>query len=273
MRWRRLIPTLLLPWLSVLFLVVLLLGPTSFLVWLLLFTNTFSVQAITVLDAREHTITAARAQATEHLTAVPFGQSILFVAAETIATTIASQLPQVRTVQVRRQLPGTLRIVIQEKTPALLLFSHGDYYLVDESGIPYEEAQLETLPGIVVPTIKNTATAGEVTIGVPALSPEFVSFVTEVQESLPHAIDAEVAEMRIPSLAAREVHFYVNTNWHVRFDSTRSASTQLNVLRRGVQETIPAEALSQLDYIDLRIPDRVYYKGVDTATKSEETES
>ena len=265
-RWRRFIPPSILPWFSVLFLVVLVLGPTSFLVWLLLFTNTFSVQAITVLDAREHTTAAARAIAEDQLASVPFEQSIFFVAADSITTTILSQLPQVRTVQVRRQLPGTLRIVVQEKTPALLLFSHGDYYLVDAHGIPYEEARLETLPGIVLPTIKNNDTVGEVSVGVPALSEAFVKFVTDVQEQLPSTVQAEVAEMRIPSLAAREVHFYLNNNWQVRFDSTRSAASQLSVLRRVVQETIPAEQLPRLEYIDLRIPDRVYYKGLDTVS-------
>ena len=259
-RFRLALPDEMLPWLSLFFLIALIAVPLCLLGWFIFFTNTFAVQAITVIDARDHTIATIKEIAETRVATTPFGRSIFFVQTDLIEGDITGALPHVRTVQARRQLPGTVRIVIQEKNPILLLFSKGDYFLVDANGIPYEEARIENLPGIVLPTVKNNDTDATVQIGVPAVSESFVDFVQVVQENLPTYVDADIAEIRIPSLAAREVHFHLSNNWQLKFDVTRSVEQQLRVLQRVINESIPVEEQATLEYIDLRIPDRVYYK-------------
>jgi cell division protein FtsQ len=128
-------------------------------VWLLFSTTIFTVQAITVVDAREHTSEAARAVIEDRLRHTSLGRTIFFVPTEILEAEIISALPQVRTVHITRKLPGTIKAIVQEKTPALLLLSDGQYYFVDDQGVPYEEARLDTLPGVVLPIVKNDGTS------------------------------------------------------------------------------------------------------------------
>lgn len=249
-----------LPWVSIALLAILLIVPGCLLVWLVFFTNNFTVQAITVLDARPHTTDATKEVVEKHVSRTPFNRNIFFVQSDVIAGDIQSTLPQVFTAYVTRQLPGTIKVIIQEKNPALLLLSNTHYYFVDEKGIVYEEARLDTLPGIVLPTLKNTDQEAEVTLGVPVVDSSFVDFIQHIQEHLPGVTNAAVAEIRIPSLSAREVHFLLDNNWEVRFDVTRPPGPQLETLRQLLATTISPEEQTKLEYIDLRIQNRVYYR-------------
>ncbi len=248
------------PWLSVALLVALVVVPVGLFIWMVFSTDLFRVQAVTILDGREHTTAEADRLIEEELEHVPMHRTIFFVQPETIESRLLSSLPQLRTVRVERKLPATLRVLLQEKTPALLLLSNGSYYFVDEMGAPYEKAELATLPGIVLPTVKNADKEANVTLGTPALTPEFVNFLHYINEHLKETINANVAEIRIPSLAAREVHVILDTNWVIKFDVTRDPANQLAILGRIVKEMLPPEEQGKLEYIDLRIPNRVYYK-------------
>ncbi len=250
-QWRRRI----VEWFSMVLLLALIVVPLVILAWLVFYTDTFVVRAITIVDARDHTARAAR-----RLTEPDLGKNILLIQTSGIEQRLLSQIPQIRDVHIIRTLPGTLKIIVQEKTPALLLLSNTKYYFVDTDGVAYEEARLDTLPGTVLPIVKNNDEQAKATLGQRAVDRVFVEFVLEAQEKTPDISGAQVAEIRIPSLAAREVHFRFTNNWLVRFDTTRSLSTQLQVLRRLLDHTIPEKERNQLEYIDLRIPNRVYYK-------------
>lgn len=247
------------PWLSVILLVALVVAPLVLFGWMVLATDLFRVAAVTVLDGRESTVAAVEKIINDELLATPLSQTIFLVQTEIMEARILNSLPQVRVVHIERKLPATLRVILQEKNPALLLLSNGQYYFVDEAGVPYEEAQLHTLPGVALPIVKNADKEARVALGVPAVAPGFVAFVQYVGDHLQEAVAAMVAEIRIPSLAAREVHVILDTNWMVKFDVTRDPERQLAILGRIVQ-VIQDEDKQELEYIDLRIPNRVYYK-------------
>lgn len=253
--WRRA-----LPWFSEALLAAIVTVPLILFAWLFFRTEVFTVQAVTVVDAREHTGEAARTIVERAVERLPLNRNIFFAPTEAIEIEIVSALPQVRTVHITRKLPGTIKVIVQEKTPELLLLSGGKYYFVDQDGVPYEEARLEILPEVVLPTVKNNDRAATVTLGAAAVDIAFVTFLKEVQNELPKRTGSQVAEVRIPSLAAREVHFTLDNNWQVRFDITRSAAQQLNILQRLLTTTISEEEKKTLEYIDLRILNRVYYK-------------
>lgn len=237
----------------------LIVGPLSILMWLLFSTDIFTIQTITIVDARPHTESTIREQ-TVHL----LGKNILLAETQSLASSVTGAIPQIRDIRIERKLPSALKIVVQEKTPALLLLSASSYHFVDKQGIAYEEALLETLPGVVLPVIKNTGEQGSVELGAPVVNADFVQFILQAQEELPKLAGADIVEIRIPSLAAREVHMLLANNWLIRFDTSRPLAIQLDILHRLLDGTISEESQPQIEYIDLRIPNRVYYKLTDS---------
>ncbi len=238
-----------------LFLVLVIVVPLGMLGWLVFFTDTFVVSAVTVVDAKEHTGLVVRDLVEPHK-----GKNIFFISTIPIQEELLREVPQLRDVHIVRKLPGTMKVIVQEKEPSLLLLSSGQYYLVDKDGIAYEEVGLDTLPGIVLPIVKNSDENAAVVLGTSAVDVEFVSFVENAQKMLPETIGAQVVEMRIPAISAREVHFLLDNNWIIRLDTTRSFEKQFGVLQRLLEHSISAEEKEMIEYIDLRIPNRVYYK-------------
>ncbi len=242
-------------WSSFAFLLALLIVPVSILTWLIFFTKTFSVGAVTVVDAKPNTESEVRSLADSAL-----GENIFFLPTTQLEEKIIRKLPQIRDIHILRKLPGTLKVIVQEKTPAFLLVSGGSYYFVDSQGIAYEDASLDQLPGVVLPTVKNSDSQATVTLGANAVDPSFVNFIQEAQQKLPDITHAQIAEINIPSLATREVHFNLDRNWRILMDTTRPAQGQIDVLSQLLEHTITQEEQQTLQYIDLRIPNRVYYK-------------
>ncbi|HBE90907.1 MAG: hypothetical protein A3E37_00445 [Candidatus Andersenbacteria bacterium RIFCSPHIGHO2_12_FULL_46_9] len=252
--------SVILQWLSIGLLVALLMIPLVLFGWLLFFTNMFDVQAVTVVDAREETANEVKKIINEEIASSPLGKNIFFVQANTIEELIQGRLAKVRTVHVVRKLPGTIKAIVQEKTPVSLLLSGGKYYFLDEQGIAYEMARLDTLPGVVLTTVKNDDEEAMVTIGAAAVDASLISFLQVAGEKLPQLVGAQIGEVHVPSLAAREVKIVLNNNWTVLFDVTRPAEGQIEVIRKLIQETVSPEEVAAMQHIDVRIPHRIYYK-------------
>lgn len=250
----------LLQWLSMGLLAALLLIPLCLFGWLFFFTDMFDVQAVAVVDAREETAEEVKKIINEEITSSSLGKNIFFVQADTIEELIQGRLAKVRTAHVVRKLPGTIKVIVQEKTPVLLLLSGGKYYFLDEQGIAYEMARLDTLPGVVLTTVKNDDDEARVTIGAAAVDASLISFLQVASEKLPGLVGVQIGEVHIPSLAAREVKIILNNNWTVLFDVTRPAEGQIEVIRKLIQETISPEEVAAMQHIDVRIPHRIYYK-------------
>jgi cell division septal protein FtsQ len=221
----------------------------------------FAIQAITVVDGREDTTNMVRHIVQESVTPNSRGLTTIFsINPDVIEQRIVRDIPHVRVAYVTRQLPGTVRVVVQEKTPSLLLLAQTTYYFVDEAGFAYEQARLDNLPGVIVPIVKSKSAPEDVRLGAPVVSHEFVTFVTDMHQKISDVVQAKTVELYIPSLAAREVSFRLDNNWEVRFDATRSVSEQLSVLQQLLQQTLTDSEKQTLEYIDLRIPNRVYYR-------------
>ena len=244
-----------LEWVSIILLFLLIAAPLSILSWLIFATTTFTVQAVTIVDARPSTEAAIR-----NKTGALLGKNILLLETSILQQSIIDAVPQIRDIRIERKLPSALKIVVQEKSPALLLLSGGKYSFVDSQGVAYEEATLDTLPGVVLPIIKNTGEQTQIRLGLPAVSADFVLFILGAQQRVPDVLGADIAEFRIPSLAAREVHMQLTNNWLVKFDTTRPLDVQIDILQRLLAHTIPPDDHPKIEYIDLRIANRVYYK-------------
>ncbi len=246
--------------LSTLFLALLIVVPVGAFVYFVFFTDAFVVRSIAVLDTRPHTEQAVKKIVGESVDDSTFRGSIFFVQVDILESEIKSSLPQVRTVHITRKLPETLKVYVQEKEPRLLLYSSGDYYFIDDKGVPYEQATLDKLPGTALPVIKNDDQQAKIILGTTVLDPMFIDIAHNIQEGIRETLNAEVADIRIPSLAAKEIYVFLDNNWKMMFNASRPIDQQLNMVREILNKTIPEEDHGRIEYMDLRIPSRVYYK-------------
>lgn len=164
-------------------------------------------------------------------------------------------LPGIKSVNISKKYPNTLVINIIERAPALVWQSLDHKYLVDDTGMiwaDYEE-KYKDIP-IVIDT-KNLPTE----IGKKPVSSEFSKFVTALNIDFYNITGAKITKMEVVDTTT-ELKVYSDSTWYAYFDTTRTAKNELLNLNRVLGEIKKTNKKKSLEYVDLRINDKVFYK-------------
>jgi cell division protein FtsQ len=105
----------------------------------------FAIRTVTVEGVREIPKSEALRAA-----AIPMGSNLFLFKARDAANRVAG-LSRVRRVEIHRRIPNRLVIRIEERQPVALLAVGLNYYLVDETGLPYARLEHE---GVKLPVLR-----------------------------------------------------------------------------------------------------------------------
>ncbi len=214
-------------------LVVLVLGVLAGAAWVVYATALLGVRQVTVEGL--HTLTRAQVTA---LVGVPAGTPLARVDPGAIERRVRT-LPQVADASVTRQLPGTLRVRIRERTPvALLRDPAGHLRLVDRDGLAY----LRVAPAAVAS-------------GAPARLPRIVAPVTVTPETvhgavaalgaLPPALRAQVRVVLAPG--PNNLQFVLSGGRRVVWGGSADAARKAAVLTALIRQPGPVYDISAPD--------------------------
>jgi cell division protein FtsQ len=159
----------------------------------------------------------------------------------------------VKSFQIIRKFPNTINIEIVEKSPIFVWQILDRKYLVDENGYVWAnyEDKYASLP-VVVDT-KNVP----VQLGNKIVSPSFVIFVQDLYGNLEGTTGAKVVKVEVLDIV-NDLKVTSSDGWYVYFDATRTAKNQLTSLVRVLEEV--RNKKRGLEYVDLRIDNRIFYK-------------
>ncbi len=218
-------------------------------------------------------------------------KSIVLTPINQIRDDILERYSEIKDVVVVRQWPNTLNIQIQqrenigvwcqieyrEKEPFELVGEDEELELAtsteeivekereinqcfhfDSEGVIFREAPL--ISGSLILNVYGTKSP--VKIRDKVISEEMIKFILDVREDLPEIKIAseslpEVVDFEIISL--EDLRVTTAQDWQIYFNPTYSVELQLEALRIVIEKEIK-ETLSSLEYIDLKIQGRVYYK-------------
>jgi hypothetical protein len=168
---------------------------------------------------------------------------------------LRDQFPALKELKIERKVPHTVRISAREE-PAGLIWQSGDAaYLVSGGGeaIQLVPRRAETSG---LPRVRDVA-AVPVKTGGKVAPPEFVSFTREVWKGFKGATGSEISELQITETTLEE-RALSKDGFYVLFDTTRDAARQLGMLKE-VAARVKKEN-KQLEYVDLRVDGRIFYK-------------
>jgi len=96
-----------------------------------------------------------------------------------------------------------------------------------------------------------------VELGGKVVTASFVDFVNALVVSFTPKTKVKIEEIILPKTTL-ELRVQTSEGWQAYFDTTRSVKVQLNRLSSTLKQiTRPRD---QLEYIDLRLNDRIFYK-------------
>ncbi len=207
-------------------------------VWATFWSPLLKVHAVVVVGG-QHTSSEEVAVAAELSNA----DNLLFVSTGAVARA-ARTLPWVEDAVVQRRLPSTVRVVISERDPALVLMSSGSRWTIDDTGrvlsIGAAEAGLPVLAGVDIPRIR----AGM------RLRDEGVIDALLAWKSLPPKVKKQVLGVFAPTI--ERISFSLSSGTVIRYGSAEQIRAKNEVLAALI--TRLGWERRSVSYVDVRVP-------------------
>ena len=182
------------------------------------------------------------------LLAAPSGE--LAEAAQSVSGSIES-------VTVKKELPNVLKLEVQEREPLAIWSAAGDFFFVDERGITYDHIERGESRDVSLPVIVDERSSATVE-GDRVTTEESLRFVSTIYAELTRGGGIGVNFFVAPSRLAPDLILVTSEGWKVFFDTTTDAHTQVLTLQTVLKEQVKDRR--NLDYVDLRVPGRVFVK-------------
>lgn len=212
-------------------------------------------------------------------------RSILLAPAHQIQARILETFPEIKSVSIQKKWPRTLEIKIEEresigiwcqkksKRPANSadrgqvkervdkedkeLIQEEEIkkcFYIDDQGVIYQEAPM--MQGGLILTIVDSREKS-VNLREKVLSIDLINFILEIKKQLSEKLDLLTIKFEINSI--HDLVATTSEDWRIYFDPSHSSQNQIRVLERVLEEEIKENRIA-LEYIDLRIENRAYYK-------------
>ncbi|GEM_PF-1370664 len=230
-------------------------------IFILFFSGTFRAQKVVVVGTEN--ISDDRIEEIIHETGegkywgfIP-RDNVLVFNTKLAETELKDEIAQIRSVTIKRQMPDILKVYVEERDPVIIWETDGKKYYLDVDGVVSKD--ISGNPELELPVIKDLSNKQAVARE-QLVSENFVSFMTELVNTFNEETGLEIAEILTPSPLSREIHVKTSEGWLIYFTSARTLSSQYEKLLLIINKEIPEGERGNLEYIDLRIQDKIYYK-------------
>lgn len=180
--------------------------------------------------------------------------------------------------KVNKILPNTIKLTVTEKNSAVKWITNDKEYLVDNQGQIIKQYYLSATPaifnlkqgntGLNIPTESETASKfikirnlsnQTVKLGDFILKPENISFILNLQDKIKDIDYLKFNEIEVPNAYPQYLNVNMSGGWQMQLNLQDSMSAQIYRLNLLIDQKIKKENLSNLQYIDLRLGESIYY--------------
>lgn len=182
---------------------------------------------------------------------------------------IIEEFPRIDALDLKKEYPDKITVNIKERKIADILCLDNDTnndsqiskydfskcFFVDNNGIAFDVAA--DTQGFLILRIWDKR-GQDIELNKKALNPEFIDFVRQIKDDFRSTINANIKLLVLEHPAQRELIALVD-DWKIIFNVSSDAKNQLAVLKQVLEKEIK-DKKNNLDYIDLRIDGRAYYK-------------
>jgi len=169
---------------------------------------------------------------------------------------LKNRFPEIKEIKINKKIFRSLAVEIKERQEIMLYCQKGKCYEMDDEGIIFKEEQ-EVCGGLEVCVRDNSGP--EVKIMDRALEAETIDFLLKTQEILKEKVNLNLVYFEINIYPPIEVQVLTSEKWRIIFDTSRDPAAQIGALKLVLEEKIKDQR-DRLEYVDLRVENRVFYK-------------
>ncbi|MFA4817632.1 MAG: FtsQ-type POTRA domain-containing protein [Parcubacteria group bacterium] len=188
--------------------------------------------------------------------------NILLASKTAIEKNILEKYKYAEKAEIRKEFPDSLMIGIKERKFSSILCSAGSCAVVDSNGMAFAKADFEknelgesSLLILYDDGNKNFA------LGKIVFDQNYINYLLGIREKMKSELGVDMErELRTPQIASGDIRAKTAEGWLIYFDKGILLDREIGMLKIVLENKIDQGQRSELEYIDLRTDNKIYYK-------------
>lgn len=184
------------------------------------------------------------------------GENIFILSKNQIKSGLAAIFPTITDISIKKELFHSLIVNFEKRIQIGIWCNNANCYYFDKEGIVFKEAPITE--GALILKIEDFEKK-EVSSGDQVLNYNQLKFMTEFNNKITENNQFKIIKFKITPSANFDLEAITDRGWSIYLDQNQDPALEANNLFTILNEVIKNKA-SNLEYIDLRIPSRIFYK-------------
>jgi cell division septal protein FtsQ len=200
--------------------------------------------------------------------------NILFINKKVFKNKIKSEFKKIESITVKKVFPSKVVLDIEERDLMLMLCSKGECFFVDKLGNAYARVDFDSEEVRQNKLVKLIDESGkDVHIGRRVLREDFLRYISSLAQEIERVSHIEITkDYRSRSLISEEVIVQTTKGWDIYLSSAFPAEKSARILKTFLNKQISLREASELEYVDLRSENKVFYRMKGDGAVEEESE-
>ncbi len=188
--------------------------------------------------------------------------NIILASKNNIEKVLTDRFKKIESVEITKKFPDELLIDIKERQSSLVFCSGESCFVIDNSGQAYASADFESNEldeqnlSILRDLSRKPVAMEDVSINVSLLQ-----FIADIKNRLRTDLDLEIKpEWSTPTVVSGDLRAETAQGWKIYFGEDVGANKEMEMLKTVLNNSIDKTKQADLEYIDLRLNNKVYYK-------------
>ncbi len=187
-------------------------------------------------------------------------RNLIFLDESRIRNDLLDKFKQIKSVDIARKFPNKLQIGIAERKSALVFCGGDACYVVDSNGQAYAPADFSVSAFgeknlNVLRDLSRKPIGGKI-----VLDSGLLQFVADIKDRLKQDLGIDIQqEIDTPALVSGDIRVQTSEGWKIFFNQSIGIGKEIEMLKTVLNDDIK-DKRSDLDYVDLRVDNKVYYK-------------
>ena len=188
--------------------------------------------------------------------------NILLVSQKQIKRLLGNRFKLIDNLEIKKKFPDSLLLLLVEKNPRMILRNLGQDYVIDDKGIAYPRSDFaaEIIPEnelVILEDISGRKIEG----GEEVLNSDYINFILDTKARIKKDLNLEIQPLiTTSSTAAGYITVETKNGWQIYLSRDIGVAKELEMLNLVLSDKISKEKTGDLEYIDLRTNNKIYYK-------------
>jgi len=209
------------------------------LTYFLIFSSVFQIKNISVLGTEKASAEEIRIIISNNT------KNIFFTDLKKINVMILERYPEIANVNIKRNIPDSLSVQIEERKSVAVFSKNEEYFFIDKEAIIFEKILERPSKMLIIKSEQDS------------IGKEQLDQILKIDSILINDLKIPIQEIKIVS--ERKLNVETLEGWNIYFNLKKDLDWQIEELSILLKEKISLENRENLEYIDLRF-EKIFIK-------------